>query len=387
MSQSQSWMKPSAHVVILTFMGLVCSLLYLANTTNKTPTISPRQLIRLVANKNVFLINVHTSYVGEIEHTDTFINPSSLEVTSKLLPQNLDQPIIVYDQDDGVAPRATQALLDMGFSNVRYLSGGMRAWQKNGNKLLDLSMLEATVLPKEGIELPILWGTLGKQLVDIGVIDLDAFQKAVPLTTEQKQILTHGSTERIKITTQNSQFVVDVLWALGLAQKSKVFTDGPMGKEEKDEVRNLASTGGWNLARGLAIDYLNAYELIPLTESQQDQVADIAHHVYRPCCNNSVWFPDCNHGMAALAIIELLVSQHVDESTIYKKLLGFNSFWFPDSYLTIAAYFARMGVPWSLVDAKEVLGFPYSSGTGAQKISSIVGPLPFTTNFIGGCGV
>ena len=91
--------------------------------------------------------------------------------------------------------------------------------------------------------------------------------------------------------------------------------------------------------------------------------------------------------MAALAIIELLVSQHVDESTIYKKLLGFNSFWFPDSYLTIAAYFARMGVPWSLIDAKEVLGFPYSSGTGAQKISNIVGPLPFTTNFIGGCGV
>ena len=91
--------------------------------------------------------------------------------------------------------------------------------------------------------------------------------------------------------------------------------------------------------------------------------------------------------MAALAIIELLVSQNIDEATIYKKMLGFNSFWFPDSYLTIAAYFARMGIPWNEVDAKTVLGFPYSSGTGAQKISELVGPLPFTTTFVGGCGV
>ena len=90
--------------------------------------------------------------------------------------------------------------------------------------------------------------------------------------------------------------------------------------------------------------------------------------------------------MAALAIIELLVAQDVDEATIYRKVLGFNSFWFPDSYIYVASYFARLGTAWNQVDAKTILGEVYSSAKGAQAIAKKVGQLPFRSSSAGSCG-
>jgi len=274
----------------------------------------------------------------------------------------------------------------LGYTNVRHLSGGFDAWEKSGGKRMDLSKLEEAVLPKEGVTLPVSWGDLGSKLVEAGVINLPEFQKVVNMTPEQEKILTVGSDEKIMINAQNSQFVVDVLWALGLAQKSIVYTDGPLGKEYAKEQGNFASTGGWSLARGEATGYLNRFDFIPLTAEQQVKVGEIAKNVYRPCCGNSTWFPDCNHGMAALAVIELLVSAEIPEKEIYRLVLGFNSFWFPDTYLTTATYFARQGTTWDNIDAKEVLGEKYSSGRGAGDIAKKVGPLPYRPTQGGSCG-
>jgi hypothetical protein len=259
--------------------------------------------------------------------------------------------------------------------------------KKNGGKLTDLSGLENEVLPAGGIELPVSWTDIGPRLIALGVIDETKFRKVVKLTSEQEEILTKGSNTNIRIDRSNAQFIVDMLWALGLAQKSAVYDEGPMGKEYKNEAGNFASTGGWTLARGDALTYLNRYDLIPLTPEQQRKVGEISQNVYRPCCGNSTWFPDCNHGMAALAIIELLVANNVDEQTIYQKLLGFNSFWFADSYLYVATDFARQGIAWADVDAKRVLGAEFSSGQGAAAIAKKVGRLPWRAASTGGsCG-
>lgn len=91
--------------------------------------------------------------------------------------------------------------------------------------------------------------------------------------------------------------------------------------------------------------------------------------------------------MAALAAIEMMVSAGVDEQTIYRKVLALNSYWFAQTYLTTATYFARQGTPWDKIDAKEVLGEKYSSGQGAAEIAKKVGPLPYKpTSSAGGCG-
>ena len=308
-------------------------------------------------------------------------------LTGCVLPKDKNTPIILYCKTGRMSAEALQTMRKLGYTNVRHLAGGMDAWQTVGGKLLDLSTIEASVLPKEGIELPVSWGTLGKQLVDAGVINLPEFEKVVKMTPEQKAVLSVGSDEKIRIDTTNSQFIVDVLWALGLAQKSIVYEEGPMGKEEKANAGNFASTGGWTLARGDAMQYFNRFDFIPLTPDQQKQVGEIAKNVYRPCCGNSTWFPDCNHGMAALAAIELMVSAGVPEKDIYNAVLALNSFWFSETYLTTATYFARQGIAWNDVDAKTVLGREYSSGQGAGMIAKKVGPLPWRpAPSGGGCG-
>jgi hypothetical protein len=160
-----------------------------------------------------------------------------------------------------------------------------------------------------------------------------------------------------------------------------------MGKEYKDEKGNFASTGGWSLAKGDAINYLGKYELIPLTQEQQARVGEIAKNIYRPCCGNNTWFPDCNHGMAALAAIELMVSKDLSDEEIYDNVLKLNTFWFPDNYLTVATFFGRQGIIWDEVDSKEVLGSVYSSANGAIDVSEKVGPLPYDLKNVGGsCG-
>ncbi|MDO8503971.1 MAG: rhodanese-like domain-containing protein [bacterium] len=350
------------------------------------PEISAANLKKSLAQKDFVFINVHTPYEGEIEKADMFIEFDSMITSKDSLPKDKNAAIILYCKTGRMSAEALKTLKSLGYTNVRHLSGGMDAWERAGYKKLDLSKLTEDVLPKEGFSLPVSWGDIGPKLVGFGVIDLAKFEKAVTLTDEQKKILTQNSSDQIKIDAGNGQFVVDMLWALGLAQKSLVYDEGPLGKEYKKDVANFASTGGWTLAKGNAVSYLNRFDLIPLTKEQQSQVAEIAKNVYRPCCGNSTWFPDCNHGMAALAAIELLVSKGIPEADIYKYILGLNSFWFPDSYLTAATYFARQGVAWQDVDAKRVLGQEFSSAQGAADIAKKVGPLPYAGSAGGSCG-
>lgn len=255
--------------------------------------------------------------------------------------------------------------------------------RKNAEEIAKIGVLTAAVTPKDGFTLPVSWGDLGPKLIKAGVIDEQKFNEAAQTSDAQKKILEGGMEAPVTINSQNSQFVVDFLWAIGLAQKSIVYDKGPMANDP--QVGNYASTGGWTLAKGDAVKYLNKLDLIPLTSDQQNRVAEIAKNVYRPCCDNNTWFPDCNHGMAALAAIEMMVSKNLPDDEIYRNILKLNSFWFPDTYLTTAIYLDRQGTSWDKVDAKKVLGKDFSSATGASRLQSIVGPLPGQSTG-GSCG-
>jgi hypothetical protein len=87
-----------------------------------------------------------------------------------------------------------------------------------------------------------------------------------------------------------------------------------------------------------------------------------------------------------LGLLELMASQGASEAQMYKAALAVNSYWFPDTYRTIARYFESKGVNWSAVNPQEVLGAAYSSGQGYARIQSLVAPEP-PTQSQGGCGV
>lgn len=251
-----------------------------------------------------------------------------------------------------------------------------------------VQVLKQQVLPQVGYKTSLKWKDLGKQLVEAGAIDKAKFEASVASDADGKDHMKYmdGSSEdNISISEKNSHFVVNFFWALGLVNKSKVLDEGPM-KTGGTSTANFASTAGWTLGVKPAMELYSSQVIIPLTAEQQELVKKIAENVFRPCCGNSTAFPDCNHGMAALGYIEWAVYNGLSENQIYKDLLVFNSFWFPQNYVEIALYFDKAGTKWKDVDAKLALSKDYSSSQGATRIKQSIQGVPGLQNQGGGCG-
>ena len=249
--------------------------------------------------------------------------------------------------------------------------------------------LAAKVLPAEGVTLPVAWKDFGRKLIETGVIDEQKFTALYAqrggLGQEETKLLTGSDNGNIKITQANAQFLLNVLWAFGLGNKNTVLEKGPMQDKQYGGADKFASTGAWTLAKGNTMDHYSKHPFVTLTPAQQQLVERVSQNVYRPCCGNSTYFPDCNHGMAMLGLLELMASQGVDEEEMYRAALAVNSYWFPDTYVTIAKYMESQGTPWNNVSPQEMLGANYSSGQGYRKIVEKVSPVK--TSGGGGCGV
>ncbi len=238
----------------------------------------------------------------------------------------------------------------------------------------DSASVYAEVNPPEGYEVNAVYGNIGPKLIAAGVIDLEKF-KAVydrsgqPLTEEQLDILTKGSNAKIKITPQNSYFLLNFLWAAGVGNKNSILDKGPMANSGT-AVGNFASTGGWTLGKGNATSFYSKSEIAKVSSEQQKALEDFANNSYRPCCPNPTAFPDCNHGMAMLGLGEIMASQGLSAKEMFEAFKYFNAFWFPQNYFDMARYFkAKEGKAWKDVDARTLAGFDYSSSNGTQKIT------------------
>src|SRR3990167_1539996 len=226
---------------------------------------------------------------------------------------------------------------------------------------------EKEIISEEGYELPAKWGSLGKQLVEIGVIDANKFEMVYDsrggLNDEDKKLLYGEDNGNLVIDKRNSGVILNLLWAFGLVNKNQILENGPMSDPQYGGAQNFASTGGWTLAQGGAMAHYSRHQLVVLTNDQQKLVEEVSKNIYRPCCGNSTYFPDCNHGMAMLGLLELMASQGVSEKEMYKIALKVNTYWFPDTYLTIAKYLQeKKNMSFDKADPKEILGKEYSSG-------------------------
>lgn len=251
--------------------------------------------------------------------------------------------------------------------------------------------------PVAGFQINAKFGSLGPKMVKNGVIDLQKFRDTYAksgqsLTARQEKILTVGLDEKITINRENSYFLLNFFWAVGLNNKSAVLDEGEITKYGvRAELGNFASTGGWTLAKSDAMNYYSKSNLIILTKQQQDLVNRVAGNIYRPCCNNSTAFPDCNHGMALLGVLELMAGSGSSEDEMYQAAKYFNAYWFPGNYYDLALYFKnKEGKSFQDIDPKTLLGKDYSSASGWQSIKQwlsdkgLIQPPPKQA---GGCGV
>lgn len=258
---------------------------------------------------------------------------------------------------------------------------------KNPDELVQL--LKQEVLPQKGYQLGVTWQNIGAQLLQSGVIDRQKFQETFKDEQDSLAMMTymdHESNDHMMLTEKNAHFFVNMLWALGLVNKSKILDEGEMKTYGQGDPMNFASTGGWDLGVRPTSQLYSSAPLVQLTPEQEKLVKTIAENIYRPCCGNSVAFPDCNHGMAVLGYVELAVRQGLSEKKIYQDVLALNSYWFPQQYVNIAAYYNQQKIDWKHVDPKTVLGIDYSSGQGAQRIQQSLQNVPGFQSKQGGCG-
>lgn len=260
---------------------------------------------------------------------------------------------------------------------------------KNTNSI-DLTKLQDRVLPPSKIyRFKITWGDLGKRMIEDGVIDEEKLTKAVVNKDKLPDTMgkyLDGSDQKMELSSANAHFWLDVLWGLGLANKNPLLDSGDMQKY--GDPANFASTGEYTLGVSSAMDYYSKFSYLPLTIEQQKIVEEVARNIYRPCCGNSTAFPDCNHGMAMLGLIELMVSQNISKQEIYNTALVFNTLWFPETYLDIAYHFEKAGRDYQRIPAQEILAKTFSSAQGYAVIRKEVGQLAWPTlGDGGGCSV
>ncbi len=180
---------------------------------------------------------------------------------------------------------------------------------------------------------------------------------------ELEVALTSPTLEPIVLTRGNAALYVNLLWPIGLSNRMRANDNSPINGRMRF---GFASVGGWTLgtAPNGGFDY-NHHEIVALSPQQDARAAQVARATYRPCCDNSTFFQDCNHGSALLGLLALGAAQGLNEDDLYREALAFNAHWFPDQYRLTAVFFkGAIGRDWAQLDPRLVLSARYSSASG-----------------------
>ena len=93
--------------------------------------LSPQQLHDMMAEQDVYLVNVHVPYEGEITGTDAFIPYTEIASQLDKLPFG-KQPVVIYCRSGVTSQQAAEARVAAGAPAFYELEGGYTAWQAAG---------------------------------------------------------------------------------------------------------------------------------------------------------------------------------------------------------------------------------------------------------------
>lgn len=253
---------------------------------------------------------------------------------------------------------------------------GFRIWNRVGDASKPYGDILEQVIPDKGIRTSISFGDAIQKVIAAGALDPEKLRAntrpGAGFPDWVERALSGPSMESIAFSLNTAPFLLNLLWPLGLSTKTEFNQTSPINSVQ---LPSFASTGGWTLGRapnGAA--YFNNVESLHLTDDQEKTVLNIAKSVFRPCCDNSTFFQDCNHGSAMLGLIELAASEGATVDELYRIALAANSYWFPDHYTKTALYMALFeGRRWRDVDPQLILGPRFSTLSGWQ--SNVLTPL------------
>ncbi len=138
----------NAYILIV----LVCASLFLAGCAAKeTPTPTPAAQARLVSvpggsfekltaeelnqkldAKDFTLVNVHIPFEGDLPKTDVSIPYDQIGQHLDQLPGGKDAKIVLYCRSGRMSTIAAEKLVELGYTHIAELDGGMIAWEQAG---------------------------------------------------------------------------------------------------------------------------------------------------------------------------------------------------------------------------------------------------------------
>jgi len=95
--------------------------------------ITPEELRKMIdENGGLVLIDVHIPEQKHLEATDDFIPYNEIKENKDRLPQDKERKIVLYCRSGSMSDVAAGELVEMGYTDVYNLVGGIVAWKKAG---------------------------------------------------------------------------------------------------------------------------------------------------------------------------------------------------------------------------------------------------------------
>ena len=227
----------------------------------------------------------------------------------------------------------------------------------------DVNEIREVVVPPNGVSISIKWEGFLEKLKMEGVIELPLLDEQLSnirghgLTIEEQSVFQYSS-NTIRIDPELQSFLLVIFAAFGFSNNNTLLD------EHSYMLENQSSSVGYAK--------YNSVEILKFNSEQQQLVEDISLNSYVPCCNNPILVPNSYYGYANLGLIEFLVYKGITRDEIFKILLTFNSYWFPDQYLDVAVFLEKQGQIWTQINSTKIMGYSYSSLEGYLTIKEFL---------------
>lgn len=94
--------------------------------------VSTTELQEMLDQEDVYLVNVHVPFEGDIPGTDATIPYTEIASRVDELPTGGDPKLVIYCRSGSMSTQAGQDLVDAGITGFYELDGGFIAWNAAG---------------------------------------------------------------------------------------------------------------------------------------------------------------------------------------------------------------------------------------------------------------